>query len=631
MNRKTLTLITMLAMAFLFFGCNSHTESKAVDDFSKPTPVKLAKDLHSFSNPNDVRVTHLSLDVSVNFESKELDGIATWNLNRINADSPLILDVKNMTIKKVTSGKKELKFMIIEGDEVFGNALSIDLLDSSRTVTIEYTTHANAEALQWLSKEQTKGGKSPFMFSQSQAILARTWVPCQDSPGVRFTYDARVQVPKGLMALMSAENPKVQNDKGVYTFQMTQPISSYLLAIAVGDVDYDKIGRNSGVYAEPGLLKASAWEFAQMQDMIDSAEALYGQYAWEQYDVLVLPPSFPFGGMENPRLTFATPTILAGDRSLVSLIAHELAHSWSGNLVTNETWNDFWLNEGFTVYFEQRIMEKVFGKEYADMLTKLGMGDLKKTIAELTEEGKVEDTHLYLDLKGRNPDDGLTDVAYEKGRFFLRHIEQTVGRENFDAFLKAYFEENAFKPMNTGRFLSYLDSNLIKGNEDWSKKISTDAWVYGPGIPDVCQMPESVELAKIDGLIDQVSDQIVTSEEAENWTTHHWLYYLRGIGDNADKSILESLDKRFDLTHSGNNEILCVWFQHCITYDYDFAYPEIESFLEKVGRRKFLTPIYGKMLTKENGRDWAARVYEEAKSGYHAVSKNTLESMIYKS
>jgi leukotriene-A4 hydrolase len=630
MNGHSLTRVLVLVMAVQFIGCNSHTKTTQTNEQAKPETVTLAKDLHSFSNPNQVRVTHLSLDVSVDFENKELTGSATWKLNRIDPNAPLVLDVKNMTIKKVTSEGEELKYDIIEGDEVFGNALSINLLKNSETVTIEYATHADAEALQWLSKEQTKGGEAPFMFSQSQAILARTWVPSQDSPGVRFTYDAHVKVPKGLMALMSAENPKTKKDDGSYTFNMTQPISSYLLAIAVGDVQYQKIGRNSGVYAEPDLLDASAWEFAQMQDMIDSAEALYGAYAWEQYDVLVLPPSFPFGGMENPRITFATPTILAGDRSLVSLIAHELAHSWSGNLVTNETWNDFWLNEGFTVYFEQRIMEKVFGKDYADMLTKLGMGDLKKTINELTQEGKEEDTHLYLNLEGRNPDDGLTDVAYEKGRFFLRHIEQTVGREKFDVFLKTYFEENAFKPMNTEKFLNYLQENLLQDNKEWNEKIKANAWVYGPGIPNVCEMPESAELAKIEDLIAQVPNEIVSNEEAKEWTTHHWLYYLRGIEGEVNKDVLAALDMRFDLTHSGNNEILCVWYQHCITEDYEAAYPEVESFLKRVGRRKFLTPIYGKMLSKDNGKDWAARVYEEAKKGYHAVSKNTLESMIYK-
>ena len=251
---------------------------------------------------------------------------------------------------------------------------------------------------------------------------------------------------------MSASNPQIKNETGSYHFEMKQPIPSYLLALAVGDVEFKRVSNRAGIYAERTVLDSAVWEFADLEKMIHGAEELYGAYLWERYDVLVLPPSFPFGGMENPRLTFATPSILAGDRSLTSLIAHELAHSWSGNLVTNRTWNDFWLNEGFTVYFEHRIMEKLYGRDYAEMLALLSLQDLRETIQSLKDENLYADTKLKLDLAGRNPDDGVTDIAYNKGYFFLRLFEERYGRERFDSFLKHYFSSNAFKSSGHPKF-----------------------------------------------------------------------------------------------------------------------------------------------------------------------------------
>lgn len=591
---------------------------------------KLANDAHSFSNPNDVAVEHMHLDLTVDFDKHILTGQVRLDLNNKTGAETLHLDSRQLDIKKVTlDNGEETTFDLSEDVEYFGQDLAVKIKPETKYVTIEYQTSPESEALQWLDPEQTSGGKYPFLFSQSQAILARTWIPCQDSPGVKFTYTASVKTSPELIALMSAQNKTTKNDNGVYEFKMDQPVSSYLMALTVGDLEFKSLGRNCGVFAEPDMLEKCSWEFADMQSMIDSAEDLYGPYAWGQYDVVVLPPSFPFGGMENPRLTFATPTIIAGDRSLVALIAHELAHSWSGNLVTNETWNDFWLNEGFTVYFEQRIMEKIYGKAYEEMQTKLGMGELKHTIARLTEKGKAEDTHLYLDLDGRNPDDGLTDVAYEKGRFFLQTIEREVGREKFDAFLKQYFKENAFKPMSTKRFEEYLDAHLLKGDSALYAAIQPKAWIYGPGLPESAPHPESEELVKVE----QQTDGFVDGGKASNidttgWTTHHWLYFLRGMKGNMTLAQMKDLDATFDLTHSGNNEILCDWFQHCIALEYKDAYPAMEKFLLSVGRRKFLTPLYEPLAKTPEGKAWAKDVYARAKKGYHAVSRNTIEDIL---
>lgn len=611
-------LFIALTLIITFLGC---TKNQKNDNF-------LNKDAHSYANFNDVRIKHLKLDLRVDFSDKTLDGKVDISIENYTKAKQLILDSKDLTIHKVLlEDSIETSFSLGEKSEVFGQPLTVEVEPSTKVVSVYYTTSPDAEALQWLTPEQTLGKVHPFLFSQSQAILARSWVPCQDGPGVKFTYEATIKTDPNLIALMSAENGTTKNENGVYTFKMDQPISSYLLALTVGDLAFASTGRNSGVYAEPAMLEKSVWELNSMQSMIDSAEKLYGPYAWERYDVVILPPSFPFGGMENPRLTFATPTIIAGDRSLVALIAHELAHSWSGNLVTNETWNDFWLNEGFTVYFEQRIMEKIFGKPYEEMLTKLGMGELEATLKNLINEGNSEDTHLYLDMDGRNPDDGLTDVAYEKGRFFLQKLESVVGRERFDLFLKNYFEENKFKPMNTERFIANLNEHLLTPEEE--QAVNINAWVYGPGLPDNALIPYSEELDRVESSIAQYNNNQIKAEEIDisGYTTHHWLYFLRGL-KNLDSIKMHELDQNFNFTQTGNSEIACDWFKHCIDHQYEEAFPALNDFLIRVGRRKFLTPLYTRLAKRPQNKAWAKEVYQTARNGYHSVSYNTIDEVL---
>lgn len=616
--------ITTLAflLGIFILGCNT-TNNEETSDF-----IKLSEDAHSYANINDVRIKHLHLDLAVDFDLRILDGSATLVVNNYARTREMILDTRDLEVSKVVlNNGQETEFSLGETSEIFGTPLTISIEPNTDSVTVFYKTSPTAAALQWLIPEQTLGKKHPFLFSQSQAILARSWIPCQDGPGVKFTYSAEIQTSPDLIALMSAENGTEKNETGLYSFTMNQPVSSYLMALAIGDLNFKSTGRNSGVYAEPELLDKAVWEFQTMQSMIDSAEQLYGEYIWERYDVLVLPPSFPFGGMENPRLTFATPTIIAGDQSLVALIAHELAHSWSGNLVTNETWNDFWLNEGFTVYFEQRIMEKIYGKDYEEMLTKLGMGDLEHTIERLTGKGEADDTHLYLELDGRDPDDGLTDVAYEKGRFFLQTVEAKVGRARFDEFLKNYFTKNAFKPMNTERFVSLLESELL--TEEEAHTVNSDGWIYGPGIPENAPSPNSKELDRVELAISQVSNGKASPSEinTNGFTTHHWLYFLRGL-KNMDADKLLALDKQFKFTETGNSEIACDWFKHCIENNYKPAYPALDQFLNSVGRRKFLQPLYERLAKTPENLEWAKEVYKNARSGYHSVSYTTIDEIL---
>lgn len=579
-------------------------------------------DVHSCYQQSNARVNHLSLNLTANFAEHTLQGTATWIVEANGSDN-LYLDTRGLDIHSVKDGNDSaLTYKLHEPDSILGSALVISGIANVKKVAIRYTTSADAEAIQWLEPE----GKTPFMFTQSQAILARTWLPCPDSPGWRFTYDAEITVPAHLMALMSAINPTEKTDNGVYKFDMNQSIPSYLMALAIGDVSFAPLSERAGVYAESDLLEAAAWEFAETEEMIKAAEELYGPYEWERYDILVLPASFPFGGMENPRLTFATPTIIAGDRSLTSLVAHELAHSWSGNLVTNATWSDFWINEGFTVYFEHRIMEAVYGKNYAEMLAALSRTDLIEEVDDFMET-RPNDTKLKLDLDGRNPDDGVSRVAYDKGYFFLRLVEETVGREHFDAFLKNYFQSHRFGVMTTEAFLDYLRSNLIN-DEQWNS-VGVSEWVYGKGLPENLPTVDSDRFARIDSAVEVAlnGDQ---PEDTDAWSTHEWLRFIQGIHDNLqdnEREILAKLDNWYGFTSSGNSEILAAWWQPVIAHSYTEAYSSMEAFLINVGRRKFLTPTYRAL--KENGQiEVAKMIYSKARPYYHAVSRQTIDMIL---
>lgn len=590
----------------------------------------MQQDPHSFSTPSEARVTHLKWTAQVDFDTQTIRGEARWTIEHTTDADVLLLDTKGLTIEGVTldDGQKG-EFRLAENDSLLGQALAVLIKPATRTVTITYTTTPGAEALQWLSPQQTAGKQHPFLFTQSQAILARSWVPCQDSPNVRFTYEADVTVPPALLALMSASNPQEKNAQGIYHFEMKQAIPAYLLALAVGDISYRSISGRSGIYAEPSLVDTAVWEFADLEKMVAGAEGLYGAYRWDRYDVIVLPPSFPFGGMENPRLTFATPTILAGDRSLTSLIAHELAHSWSGNLVTNATWNDFWLNEGFTVYFEHRIMEKLYGRDYSEMQAQLALQDLKETITSLTADGLAADTKLKLSLEGRNPDDGVTDIAYNKGYFFLRLIEEKYGRDKFDAFVKDYFSDNAFKAMDTDGFIRFITTYYKDKFSIALEEPMFREWIFTEGLPKSCPQPVSDRFSKVDDVLKGwASDGTLNKAASAEWSTHEWLHFLKNLPGSLSQQQLTQLDAFGGFTASGNAEITTEWLVHTIRNHYEKAYGKLEDFLVHTGRRKFLSPLYGELMKTEEGKKQAKEIYAKARGNYHYVAVNTFDRIV---
>lgn len=625
--KKYLFMNKVLCLVVLAIGCQRSSEHpREIIDQDK----MVIKDPHSFADVREAKMSHLNWNAVVNFNEHIINGVATIQFIAAHSATELILDTKELTIQEVVwPDGSEAEYRL--GDEVqfLGQPLHIQLKEGMDSVTIKYKTSKMAEALQWLSPQQTAGKEYPFLFTQSQAILARSWIPLQDSPGIRFSYNATVKVPADLLALMSAENPQEKNDSGVYQFKMEQPIPAYLMALSVGDLEFSSLGDRSGVYAEPSVIEKAAYEFGDLENMISAAEYLYGPYQWDRYDIIVLPPSFPFGGMENPRLTFATPTILAGDRSLTSLVAHELAHSWSGNLVTNATWDDFWLNEGFTVYFEQRIMEALYGRDYAEMLASLSYQGLQDEIQELIAEGKAADTKLKLSLEGRNPDDGMTAIAYDKGYLFLRSIEEEVGREKFDAFLKKYFSENAFEVMTTEDFLDYIQSNLYATNALEYPEERLTSWIYEEGLPEDAPIPTSDKFAKVEAQLEKWIEGTPAKQlNTEEWSSHEWLHFVRSLPDTLEQEKVRELDEAFVFTLTGNTEVLTAWLVKAIQYKYDDAYNKLEKFLTETGRRKFLMPLYKELIKTNEGEIMAREIYDKARPNYHYVSSSSIDELL---
>jgi leukotriene-A4 hydrolase len=599
--------------------------------------AQAVQDFHSYANPSAVRVRHLDLDWDVLFDQKILKGQAVLTVERVSQNEPLILDTRDLKIEKVETSVdgvvySNATFTLGSSDKILGAPLTIPLPAKANRVRIHYSTSPGASGLQWLEPAQTAGKKDPFVFTQSEAIHARSWIPLQDTPQVRVTYGARVRTPRQLLAVMSAENLSGSARDGDYRFRMQQPIPSYLIALAVGDLRFKPLSPRTGVYAEPSVIDLAARELSDTEKMVVATERLYGPYRWGRYDILVLPPSFPYGGMENPRLTFATPTILAGDKSLVSLVAHELAHSWSGNLVTNATWRDFWLNEGFTVYLERRILEAVYGRGREEMEAALGLRDLKDELANLEDRDEI----LHIDLKGRDPDDGSTDIPYEKGALFLRHLEQTFGRAQFDRFLQSYFNHFAFQSITTDQFVAYLKQNLLDSNPALAAKVPIDEWINQPGLPASAPQPTSTAFARVEEqarlwLRGQIT---ATKIPTADWTTQEWLHFLKTVQDEVSTGSVSAadrmveLDKAFHLTRSGNSEIAFQWLLMSIRNRYEPANQRLEEFLTTIGRRKFIKPLYEELAKTPAGKERALAIYRRARPTYHPIAVTTIDDVL---
>jgi aminopeptidase N len=597
------------------------------------------RDPHSYSNPHQVRVRQLELDLTADFEKCVLGGFVVLDIQRqlgCPPDAPLVLDTRDLTIEEVSLRKLSLsgpgpfvptRFELSPRDSVLGSKLTIKLTPEAVNVRIAYRTARSAGALQWLDPRLTAGKQKPFLFTQSEAIHARSWIPLQDSPGVRITYEATVRVPPGITVVMAAE-PRFgpgEASRGVYRYRMPQPIPSYLIALAAGDLVFQSLGPRTGVWAEPSMIKSAAYGFADVEAMIAAFEKNFGFYRWGRYDILVLPPAFPFGGMENPRLTFATPTILAGDRSLVSLVAHELAHSWAGNLVTNATWRDFWLNEGLATYLERRVIESLYGKDRADMESALGIAELRREMWKLPPRDQV----LHIDLTGRDPDEGMTRVPYEKGALFIRSLEQKFGRKRLDAFLRDYFNDHLFTSITTNEFESYLTPRLIGKDPEAAKLVDLTLWLRRPELPRALIEPTSKRLAAVDRAARAWLRGEVTTEQlgGAEWSTQEWLRFLRGLPEKLPAARLAALDREFGLTERGNSDIAHDWLLIAIRNQYATAETRLESYLTTIGRRKLVLPLYQALLATPAGRTRARAIFAKARPGYHPITAESIERL----
>ena len=588
-------------------------------------------DYHSYANIDDYRTTHVDLDFTVDFQRKVLRAEARLHLDRLSdTGEPLVLDTRGLAIESVRAGADgefaAADFSIGEDSDELGAPLIIELPADATTVAIRYETSPDALALQWLEPQQTAGKRHPFLYTQAQSIHARSFIPLQDTPGVRVTYDATVRTPAELRAVMSADNDPAAELDGEFSFSMPQPIPPYLIALAVGDLEFAAMGERTGVYAEAEILEAAAAEFSDTEAMLETTEETFGPYRWDRYDLLILPPAFPIGGMENPRLSFITPTVIAGDKSLVALIAHELAHSWSGNLVTNASWRDLWLNEGFTTYPTNRIMQAVSGDERYYMEMALGYTELTDELPDLEGGDEV----LAVDLRGRGPDDVFTSIAYEKGSLFLYELELAVGREEFDRFLVSYFNEHAFRSISTEAFLDYLERSLVADHPEAVSMERVRQWVFEPGIPAGAPVPRSAAFADIEPVRQAWLAGRIAAEDIDTgqWTYHHWKRFLDGMPPELRREQLEDLDQAFDLTAAPNNEIAFSWLRIAIRNGYDPAFGRLENFLETIGRSKFIGVLYEDMMDA-GMEETARRIFTEARPTYHPLAAKPIEAALW--
>lgn len=610
-------LYSLLIFSTVLISCGQPENSQVLPQKIKDSfPIS---DPHSYATLSAARIVDMNLDIKVDFEKHIVSGSVEYRIQSNGADT-IFFDSSDLLIDSITSGNKKLAFTMGKKDKYMGRSIAVPIDTNQKIITLYYSSSPKASALQWLEPAQTASRTMPFLYTQGEAILTRSWIPIQDSPGIRFPYKAKVAVPPGMLALMSADNPQEKSTDGQYTFEMDLPVPAYLIALAAGDLSFKELDNRTGVYADPTVVKAAAEEFSETPAMIKAAEHLYGPYIWGRYDILILPPAFPYGGMENPRLTFATPTVIAGDKSLASLVAHELAHSWSGNLVTNGTWNDFWLNEGFTVYLERRISEVVKGKDYAEMSAMIGRGDLDVALEDFKNTPAL--TKLKLNLKGKDPDDGMSDVAYEKGYLLLVLLERSFGRDSLDHFLKNWFIQYKFKPVNTEMFESQLYSSFPPAKLD---SLQIKSWLYKPGLPG--NAPKFTN--KLFHTVDSTFEKVLVGKltlKYNDWNFNQWLYFLRKLDGKVSLKQLNRMDEAYKFSGSGNYEILYQWLIDNINLKNNSILPDVANFLSHVGRRKFVLPMYEALL--RNGmRPTAELIFRNSKANYHFITANSVEEL----
>jgi aminopeptidase N len=582
------------------------------------------RDPHSYTDDTQPITEHLDWRARVDFATRTLSGVATLTFREpATSSGPLDLDTRDLAIEAVLGeDRAPLAFALSSPEAILGARLRVELPAGARRVTLRYRTSPGASALQWLDPAQTAGGQEPFLFSQCQAIHARSVVPLQDTPRLRIRYRAELTVPAWLRGLMAAAHVgRVERgDEAIETWEMPQPISPYLLAFAVGDLASRDVGPRTRVWAEPKVVEQAAQEFGGVEAMITTAESLFGRYDWDRFDILTMPPSFPYGGMENPRLTFLTPTLLAGDRSLVNVVAHELAHSWTGNLVGSDSAEHFWLNEGFTVFAERRIIEALSGAAVAALHAAIGRRELERDMAQFADRPEL--TRLRTHLSGIDPDEAFSRVPYEKGYLFLRTLEEAVGRDAFSGFLKKYINAFRWQTLTSEAFADFVRRELPQAAE----RVSLSTWLDGAGIPGDAPAPSSARLDAITALANKKVPPDRSDTSA--WTPTEWQLYLDLLERPVTLAFCEALEERFHLTASRNCEVLVAWLVVANHAGFQPALPRTEEVLSRVGRMKYLKPLYQALAGRPETRALARRCFDANSAGYHPIARQVIESLL---
>lgn len=641
--------ILIIPFLLLLAGCGQ-LFSEDVSQRSAIAPILTSEeafDDQTFARPQEARVTHVDLDLAMDFTAKTIGGTAILDVLAADGAREIILDSNGLRISKVTDeAGNALNFALGTPVEGKGEPLTIALpaqqlerdgdlaageFAPTHRIIIDYLSAPQAEALQWLSPEQTAGGQHPFIFSQGQAINNRTWIPTQDSPGIRQTWQATVSAPEPLNVVMSGViqgDPEPQDgNRRDFRFVMNNPVPPYLIAIAAGNIEFRELGPRSGVWAEPETIEAAAQEVGDTEAMIDAGSALFGDYRWGRYDMIILPPAFPYGGMENPVMTFLTPTFIAGDRSNNGLVAHELAHSWSGNLTTYSSWRDGWLNEGVTSYFESRIVEKVYGKERAEQEYALSYAGLVSGIDEVGADNPSTAMRTPIAI---SPFDTNGFAIYDKGTVFLRTVENIIGREKFDGWLTRWFESHAFEPVTSEMFLADLREKLIGDDAALEKQLLLDEWVYGTGLPDNAWKPDPKAFANVDSATAAYADKGVLPDVQawRGWSAAEQRRFLEELPQSLSNAQLAALDKSLALSQSGNNEVLFLWLEAALRNEYDAAVPQAEHFMARVGRNKFISPLFTALNNTDWGKPIAQRIYAKTRNSYHAYTRSNVDKTL---
>eukprot|EP00474_Spongospora_subterranea_P009862 CRZ10320.1 hypothetical protein [Spongospora subterranea] len=588
-------------------------------------------DPSTLSNHDQIQVVDQSLELVVDFATSTLSGSVELQCKVIGENvSQLILDTRDLDIKTVFVGETSVPFAIEQEVSPFGCPLVITLPGNQScgnivTVIISYSTRPSGTAVQWLKPQQTSMGIYPFCFTQCQAIHARSMLPCQDTPLVKSTYSARITVDPTLVALMSALSSKAPVKSihhTTYCFEQLVPIPSYLIALAVGHLESREIGPRSCVWAEPNVVDAAADDFSETESFLKAAESICGRYVWGRYDILCLPPSFPYGGMENPCLTFVTPTLLTGDKSLANVVAHEIAHSWHGNLVTNATWEHFWLNEGFTVYVERKIGGKIHGDPYFHFQAIGGWNHLKEDVNHFGATSPL--TKLCPDLKGIDPDDAFSSVPYEKGFNFLFYLENLFGRNAFESFLKKFIESHKFHTVTTSQFQQDVQENFASEPVKLSE-IDWEAWLYSPGMPPVEPKFDQSMLSVVDAAARSWADSCPC--DLSKFTSSQIVIFLDCLLEKSSKlniSLLEKIEAKCHFTEQCNAEIKLRWFQLCLSLKYEPIVDHVVKFITTQGRMKYVRPLYRCLFASGFATETAVATFKKHRQFYHPIAEKMI-------